>query len=141
MGEDQRSPGMTVRIPVPGVLAPEAAARSLDPRTTEVLRALHRAKGTIVKTELPTSLPSAADLADELRALREALVKPTPVTEETAQSLASSAQVFERAVVVPSEKLADFQRGQESAFRELHESAHGLKSDKWMSLRRGTPGG
>jgi hypothetical protein len=127
MGDDEKSPGMTVRIPVPGVLSPEAATGTLDPQTSDVLRALQRAKGTIVKTKLPTGFPSAADLADELRALREALATPTPVTEETAQSLASSARAFERAVVVPSEKLADFQRSHESAVRDLHESAHGLK--------------
>jgi hypothetical protein len=80
-----------------------------------------------VKADLPTSFPSAADLAYELRALREALAKSTPVTEETTQSLASSARVLERVVVVPSEKLADLQRGQEIAGRELRESLHGLR--------------
>ena len=105
----------------------EAAARSLDPRTAEVLRALHRAKGTVVRADLPTSFPSAAELAYDLRALREALSKTTPVTEETAQSLASSARVLERVVVVPPERLADLQRGQESAVRELRESVNGLK--------------
>ena len=81
MSEDEKSPGMTIRIPAPRVLPPEAT-RSLDPRTAEVLRALDRAKGTIVKTALPTSFPSAANLVRDLQALREALAKTTPVTEE-----------------------------------------------------------
>src|SRR5260221_53141 len=125
MSEDAKSPGMTIRIPAPRVLPPEAT-RSLDPRTAEVLRALDRAKGTIVKA-LPTSFPSAANLVRDLQALREALAKTTPVTEETAKSLASSARVLERVVVVPSEKLADLQRGQEIAVTELRESVHGLR--------------
>src|SRR6266704_866553 len=99
MSEDEKPPGMTIRIPAPRVLPPETTW-SLDPRTAEVLRALDRAKGTIVKT--------------------------TPVTEETAKSLASSARILERVVVVPSEKLADLQRGQEIAVTELRESVHGL---------------
>ncbi len=126
MGEDEKSPGMTIRIPAPRVLPPETA-RSLDPRTAEVLRALDRAKGTIVKTALPTSFPSAANLVRDLRALREVLATTTPITEETAQSLASSARILERVVVVPSEKLADLQRGQEIAVTELRESVHGLR--------------
>jgi len=128
MSEDEKSPGMTIRIPAPRALPPEAT-RSLDPRTAEVLRALDRAKGTIVKTALPTSFPSAANLVRDLQALREALAKTTPVTVETAKSLASSARVLERVVVVPSEKLADLQRGQEIAVTELRESVHGLKRE------------
>ena len=127
MSEDEKPPGMTIRIPTPRVLLPEAAARSLDPRTAEVLRALDRAKGTIVKTALPTSFPSAANLVRDLRALREALATTTPITEQTAKSLASSARILERVVVVPSETLADLQRGQEIAVRELRESVHGLR--------------
>ncbi len=126
MSEDEKSPGMTIRIPAPRVLPPETT-RSLDPRTAEVLRALDRAKGTIVKTALPTSFPSSANLVRDLQALREALAKTTPVTVETAKSLASSARVLERVVVVPSEKLADLQRGQEIAVRELRESVQGLR--------------
>ena len=126
MSEDEKSPGMTIRIPAPRVLLPEGT-RSLDPRTAEVLRALDRAKGTIVKTALPTSFPSAANLVRDLRALREVLATTTPITEETAQSLASSARALERVAVVPSEKLADLQRGQEIAVTELRESVHGLR--------------
>jgi len=126
MSEDEKPPGMTIRIPAPRVLLPEGT-RSLDPRTAEVLRALDRAKGTIVKTALPTSFPSAANLVRDLRALREVLATTTPITEETAQSLASSARALERVAVVPSEKLADLQRGQEIAVTELRESVHGLR--------------
>jgi len=126
MSEDEKSPGMTIRIPAPRVLLPEGT-RSLDPRTAEVLRALDRAKGTIVKTALPTSFPSAANLVRDLRALREVLATTTPITEETAQSLVSSARALERVAVVPSEKLADLQRGQENAVSELRESVQGLR--------------
>jgi hypothetical protein len=104
----------------------EAAAPSLDPRTAEVLRFLDRAKGTIAKTDVPTSSPSAANLARELRALREGLSQATPNIEATAQSLDSTARVLERAVTAAGERLADFQRGQDRAVRELRESADRL---------------
>jgi hypothetical protein len=74
----------------------EAASQSLDPRTAEVLRFLDRAKGTIAKTEVPTSPPSAANLA------------------------------LEHAVAVAGERLADFQRGQDGAVRELRVSVDRL---------------
>jgi hypothetical protein len=104
----------------------EAAAPSLDPRTTEVLRSLDRAKGTIAKTEVPTSSPSAANLARELRALREGLSQTSPNIEATAQSLDSTARVLERGVAVGGERLADFQRAQDRAVRELRESVDRL---------------
>jgi hypothetical protein len=59
----------------------EVAPQSLDPRTAEVLRSLDRAKGTIAKTEVPTASPTAANLARELRALREGLSQTTPNIE------------------------------------------------------------
>jgi len=125
MSEDDKAPAMTIRIPAPRVLA-DAAARRPDARTAEVLRALHRAKGTIVGTGVPTSSPSTETLAWELRALRELLSKTSPVVEEAAQRLASCAAILERAVIVPSEKLAGFQRSQDGAVRELREALHGL---------------
>jgi len=122
MSEDDKAPAMTIRIPAPRVLA-EAAGRRPDAR----LRALHRAKGTIGKTEVPTSSPSTETLVGELRALREWLSKTPPVVEEAAQRLASCAGILERALIVPSEKLADFQRSQDGAVRELREAVHALK--------------
>src|SRR5437867_534064 len=116
---------MTIRIPAPRVLA-EAAARSLDPRTAEVLRSLDRAKGTIARMEVPTSSPSAANLARELRALREGLSQTTPNIEATAQSLDSSARALERVVAVAGERLTDFQRGQDGAVSELRVSVDRL---------------
>ena len=116
---------MTIHIPAPRVLA-EAAGRRPDARTAEVLRALHRAKGTITGTDVPASSPSTETLAWELRALRELLSKTSPLVEETAQRLASCAGILERAVIVPSEKLADFQRSQDGAVRELREALHWL---------------
>ena len=125
MSEDDKAPAMMIRIPAPRVLA-EAAARRPDARTAEVLRALHRAKGTIKGTDVPTSSPSKETLAWELRALRELLSKTSPVVEETAQRLASCTGLFERAVIVPNEKLADLQRSQDGAVRELRQALHGL---------------
>ena len=116
---------MTIRIPAPRVLA-EAAAPSLDPRTAEVLRSLDRAKGTIARMEVPTDSPSVANLALELRALREELSQTTPNIEATAQSLDSTARVLERAVTMAGERLADFQRGHEGAVRELRVSVDRL---------------
>src|SRR5437867_2759857 len=76
MSDGEKGPGMTIRIPAPRVLA-EAAAPSLDPRTAEVLRSLDRAKGTIARMEVPIASPSVANLALELRALREGLSQNT----------------------------------------------------------------
>lgn len=126
MSEDDKAPAMTIRIPAPRVLA-EAAGRRPDARTAEVLRALHRAKGTIMGTDVPTSSPSTETLAWELRALRELLSKTPPVVEEAAQRLASCAGILERAVIVPSEKLDDFQRSHDAAGREVREAVHALK--------------
>ncbi len=104
----------------------EPATPTLDPRTAEVLRFLDRAKGTIAKTEVPTNSPSAANLARELRALREGLSQTTPNIEATAQSLESTARVLERVVAVAGERLADFQRGQDRAVSELRVSGDRL---------------
>jgi hypothetical protein len=125
MSEDEKGPGMTIRIPAPRLLA-EAAARSLDPRTAEVLRSLDRAKGTIASMEVPTAAPSAENLARELRALREGLSQTTPNIEATTQSLDSTARVLERAVAVAGARLADFQRGQDGAVSELRVSVDRL---------------
>src|SRR5262249_3786118 len=112
----------------PRLLA-EAAARRPDARIAEVLRALHRTKGTIERPDVPTSSPSTETLAGELRALREWLSKTSPVIEEAARHLGSSAVIVERQVAAPSEKLADFQRSQDCATRELHEAARMLKRE------------
>ena len=111
MSEDDKARAMTIRIPAPRVLA-EAAAQRPDARTAEVLRALHRAKRTMMGTDVPASSPSTETLAWELRALHE--------------RLASCAGILERAVIVPSEKLAGFQRSQDGAVRELREAVLGL---------------
>lgn len=104
----------------------EGAAPSLDPRIAEVLRSLDRAKGTIARMEVPSSSASAVNLARELGALREGLSQTTPNTEATAQSLDSTARVLERVVTMAGERLADFQRGQDRAVRELRVSVDRL---------------
>lgn len=76
--------------------------------------------------EVPTASPSAANLAREARALREDLSQTTPNIEATAQSLDSTARLMEGVVAVAAERLADFQRGQDRAVRELHESVDRL---------------
>ena len=126
MSEDDKAPSMTIRITEPRVVAEAVAARP-DARTAEVLRALHRAKGTIAGSDVTTKPPSTESLAWELRAIREWLSKTSPLVEETARRLASCVTVLERVVVVPSEKLADFQRNQDGAARELREAVHALK--------------
>src|SRR5438128_7961334 len=125
MSDGEKGPGMTIRIPAPRVLA-EAAAPRLDPRTAEVLRSLDRAKGTIARMEVPTAAPSAADLAREMRALREGLSQTTPNFEATTQRLDSTARVLERVVTLAGERLADFQRGQEGAVSQLRVSVDRL---------------
>jgi hypothetical protein len=125
MNEDAKPPTTTVRVP--GLRAvSEAVARSPDARTAEVLRALDRAKGTIGGTEVPTGSSTEA-LVWELRTLVASLSRTTPVVEDAAKRLASYAGHLERAVVAQSEKLAEFQRSQNGAFRELRESAQGLE--------------
>ena len=104
----------------------EAAAPTLDPRTAEVLRSLDRAKGTIARMEVPTSSPSAANLARELRALSEGLSQTSPNLDATAQSLDSTARVLERVVAMAGERLADFQRGHDGAVSELRVSVDRL---------------
>jgi hypothetical protein len=68
----------------------EAAAGRPDARTAEVLRALHRAKGTIAALDATTRSPSLETLGWELRSLRDWLSKTSPIVEETARRLASS---------------------------------------------------
>jgi hypothetical protein len=80
----------------------EAAAPSLDPRTAEVLRFLDRAKGTIAKAQ------------------------PHLTIEATAESLDSTVQALERVVATASQRLTDFQRGQDGAVRELRVSVDRL---------------
>jgi hypothetical protein len=80
----------------------EATAPVLDPRAAEVRRFLDRARGTIAKTE------------------------PSLTVEAIAESLDSTARVLERVVAMAGERLADFQRGQDGAARELRVSVDRL---------------
>jgi hypothetical protein len=102
-------------------MSEDFVASSPDPRTAEVLRVLSRAKGMVDRTEVSAGPPSPDGLAGELLGLREWLLRTTPLTDDTAQSLASTARVLERAVGVAGEKLADLQRHQEAIIRELRE--------------------
>jgi hypothetical protein len=126
MSEDAKAPDITIRTPAPRVFV-EAAARRPDARTAEVLRALHRAKGTIAEPDAPTSSRPMETLGWELRSLREWLLKTSPIVDEATLRLASTAAIFERAVLVPSEKLDDFQRSRDAAARELRDAVHALK--------------
>jgi hypothetical protein len=126
MSEDDKVPNMLVRIPAPRVPG-GAVARRPDPRAAEVLRALHRAKGTIAEPDAPTSSRSMETPGWELPSLREWLSKTSPIVEEAARRLATTTALFERAVLVPSEKLDDFQRSHDGAVRELREAVHALK--------------
>jgi hypothetical protein len=78
------------------------AVPSLDPRAAEVLRFLDRAKGTIAKRQ------------------------PDLTIEAIAESLDSTARVLDRVVAVAGERLADLQRGQDGAVRELRVSVDRL---------------
>jgi hypothetical protein len=104
----------------------EGASQSLDPRTAEVLRSLDRAKGTLARMEVPPTSPLAVNLDRELRAPREGLSQTSPNIEATAQSLDSTARVLERVVTMAGERLSGFQRGQDSAVRELRVSVDRL---------------
>src|SRR5262249_17117146 len=125
MSENAKAPTTTGRAPGPRVV--NEVAGSADAQTAEVLRALDRAKGTIAGTDVLTGCSSTDALLWELRALVAWLSRTTPVVEDAAKRLASCAGQLERALVVPSEKLAEFQRTQNGAFRELRESAQGLE--------------
>jgi hypothetical protein len=126
MSEDDKAPDMTIRVPAPRVFGEVAATRP-DARTAEVLRALNRAKGTIVEPDAPTSSRSMETPGWELRSLREWLSRTSPIIDEAARRLATTAATFERAVLVPSEKLEDFQRSQDATVRELREAVNALK--------------
>jgi hypothetical protein len=126
MTEDDKAPDMTLSIPAPRVFG-EAVARRPDARTAEVLRALHRAKGTIAEPDTPTSSRSMETLGWEVCSLREWLSKTSPIVEDAARRLATTAAIFERAVLVPSEKLDNFQRSHDAAVREVREAVHALK--------------
>lgn len=126
MSEDDKAPDIATPIPAARLLD-EAAARRHDARTAEVLRALHRAKGTIAEPDAPTRSRSMETLGWELRSLREWLSRTSPVVEEAARRLAATAAIFERTAVVPSEKLEDFQRSHDGAVRDVREAVHALK--------------
>jgi hypothetical protein len=63
----------------------------------------------------------------ELRSLREWLSKTSPIVEEATRRLAATVTVFERAVLVPSERLDNFQHSHDGAVRDLREAVHALK--------------
>jgi hypothetical protein len=125
MGQDDKAPSVTIHIPEPRVAE---ATRRPDERIAEVLRALHRAKGTIAGPDVSTNSSSTGTVAWELRAPLESLARTSPLIGEAARRLTSCADVFERVVVVPGEKLADFQRSQDVALRELRQAVHAMKS-------------
>jgi hypothetical protein len=81
----------------------EPAVPSLDPRAAEVLRFLDRAKGTIAKRQ------------------------PDLTVEAIAERLDSTARVLEHLAAVAGERLADLQRGQDGAVRELRVSVDRLR--------------
>jgi hypothetical protein len=97
-----------------------------DPRTSEVLRVVQRAKGT-VKAELVPSLQPPPDLADGLAMLREVLSNRNAGVQEGVQSLTSSVRVLEGVLVTSTERTTEFQRGQERSLRELRDSVQGLR--------------
>jgi hypothetical protein len=125
VSEDEKPTGMTIRLPAPRAVA-EAVASDRDPRTAEVLRALHRARGTVIETkDLGTSKVSekaAAGLQREIHLLREALSKAALLPDEMAQRLASRTRTLEQSLVMPGAALADLQRTYESVARVLGDS-------------------
>jgi hypothetical protein len=125
MSEDAKGATTTVRVPGARAVG-EGVGRSPDARTAEVLRALDRARGTIGGTDVLTGCSPTDALLWE-PALVAWLARTTPVVDDAAKRLAACAGQLERALVVPSEKLGEFQRTQNGAFRELRESAQGLE--------------
>jgi hypothetical protein len=104
----------------------ETASTSPDPRTAEVLRALQRARGMVANAGSLSSAPVAAR-SPELPPLREVASNGGRTSQDVVESLASSVRFLETALVNATDKLADFQRSQERAVRELRESVQGLK--------------
>jgi hypothetical protein len=126
MSKDDKVPDTTIDVPAPRSLT-EGGAGITDARTTEVLRALRRAKGTLGGPEVATSFPSAETMVWELQALTTRLERTSPVIEDLTKRLAACAGMLERVVLVSSEELGHFQRRQDDLVRKLRESAHGLK--------------
>src|SRR5262245_21864488 len=125
---DDKAPETPLRVPAPRALDEDVAKRP-DARTAEVLRALDRAKGTIGGTEVPIGSPSSETPVWELRAPGAWLSRMSPVVDDAAKRLASCAERLERAVVVPSEKLAEIQRHHGGIVRGLRESARALEHE------------
>ena len=100
---------------------------SPDPRTTEVLRALQRARGMVANVPPLNSAPAAAR-PSELPQRREVPADGGRSLQDVAlERLASSVRRLETALVASTEKLTDFQRTQDRTVRELHQSVQGLK--------------
>jgi len=95
----------------------ETANKRPDPRTTEVLRALQRARGMVADAARSSELPP----------LREVTTNGGRASQDGVERLASSVRFLEAALVAATEKLTDFQRSQDRTVRELHEAVQGLK--------------
>jgi hypothetical protein len=109
----------------------EAVAAHPDPRTSEVLRSVQRAR-RMARADLPREAdhPAAlaqalSDLRDELRSLREQLAKAAPLHEEVAQRTASSARIVEHSLVVANDRWFEAQRRHEVAVGEVRYSVDG----------------
>ncbi len=98
-----------------------------DARTAEVLRALQRAKGTVANTPL-----SSAPLEDRLPKAAAVECVPSRLNggrpaQDPMESVAASLRALEHALVTATAKLADVQRAQDGAVREIRGSVQGLK--------------
>ena len=96
---------------------PESANASPDPRTTEVLRALQRARGMVANAARSPDLPP----------LREVSSNGGGASQDVVERLASGVRFLETALVAATQKLTDFQRNQDRSVCELHEAVQDLK--------------
>jgi hypothetical protein len=95
----------------------ETANKRPDPRTTDVLRALQRARGMVADAARSSELPP----------LHEVPSNGGRASQDVLERLASSVRFLETALGAATEKLTDLQRSQDRAVRELHEAVQGLK--------------
>jgi hypothetical protein len=126
VAEDDKPRGATIHFPAPRAVG-EAVGSDHDPRTAEVLRALERARGTLVDTKglgaSRLSERAAAVLVHDIRLLRDALSKAALLPAEMEERMAASTRALERSLSAPRAALTELQRRYECLSSELAEAA------------------
>src|SRR5262245_9875157 len=114
MDEDEKTPELTIALPSAATLQ-EARAADRDPRVAAVLRAVHRAKGSVARS---TTFPRTDDeliepvvaLGVEVQALREEIVTKAAADEKVLASMSLDTRSTKESVGVLRSTVTDLQR-------------------------------